>query len=60
MAGRPGIRCAALAALLLLAACNDPNLTAGISVGPDGVAVMPRVSGTIGGVGVGFTPGTIR
>jgi hypothetical protein len=33
---------------LLLSACSGPWLGAGIIIGPDGVTVIPTVSGTIG------------
>ncbi len=47
-------------AFLLLAACTDPTLSAGITANAYGVGVTPTVSGTVGGLGVAFTPGTIR
>ncbi len=47
-------------ALLLLAACTSPSLTAGITLGPNGIGVTPVVSTNVGGLGVGITPGTIR
>ncbi len=41
---------------LFLSACSGPTygpgLGAGIVIGPGGVAVVPTVSGSIGGVGV--------
>jgi hypothetical protein len=51
---------AAAVALLALAGCDDPTLSAGITLGANGVSVTPRVSGTVGGVGVAVTPGAIR
>jgi hypothetical protein len=44
-----------LLCLLSLTACTDPQLGLGISLGPNGVAVRPTVSGTVGGVGVGVS-----
>jgi hypothetical protein len=41
---------------LMLAACTDPRLNAGVSIGPGGVAVYPSVSGRVGGVGVAISP----
>jgi hypothetical protein len=61
MAGSIGMRLrAAAVALLALAGCDDPTLSAGITLGANGVSVTPRVSGTVGGVGVAVTPGAIR
>jgi hypothetical protein len=44
---------------LLLAACTEPRLGLSIGIGPGGVAVHPRVSGSVGGVDVGVS-GAIR
>jgi hypothetical protein len=57
-AGTPPV--AAVVAALLLAACTNPSLTAGITLGPNGIGVTPVVSANVGGLGVGITPGTIR
>lgn len=46
----------ALALLLLLPACEDPRLNAGISIGSGGVSVTPSVSGRVGDVGVAVSP----
>ncbi len=43
-------------ALLLLPACEDASLNAGISVGAGGVNVTPSVSGRVGGLGVAVSP----
>jgi hypothetical protein len=53
-------RLAALAVFLTLAACTEPRLSAGLTIGPNGIGVTPVLSGNVGGVGVGVTPGTIR
>jgi hypothetical protein len=45
-----------LAALLLVAACSDPMLNAGISIGAGGVTVKPSLSADVGGLGVTVTP----
>lgn len=47
---------AALAALLLLAACSDPRLNAGMSIGTGGVAISPSVSGGLGGGRFSYSP----
>lgn len=59
-AGRESTHLAMVVALLLLAACTSPSLTAGITLGPNGIGVTPVVSTNVGGLGVGITPGTIR
>lgn len=46
----------ALALVLLLPACEDPTLNAGISIGTGGVSVTPLVSGRVGDVGVAVSP----
>ena len=46
----------ALALVLLLPACEDPTLNAGISIGTGGVSVTPSVSGRVGDVGVAVSP----
>ena len=43
-------------ALLLLPACEDTSLNAGISVGSGGVNVTPSLSGRVGGLGVAVSP----
>ena len=40
----------------LLAACENPQLNAGISLGANGLTVRPSVSGNVGGLGVEVTP----
>jgi hypothetical protein len=50
------MRGAILAAALVLAACTDPRLNAGISLGADGVSVYPSLSGRVGGLGVTVGP----
>jgi hypothetical protein len=43
--------------LVLLAACVDPRLNAGISVGPHGAAVYPSIStGIEGGGTITYSP----
>lgn len=42
--------------LSVLAACSDPSLNAGVSIGPGGVSVVPSLSGRVGGVGVAISP----
>lgn len=37
-----------LLTLLALAACTDPTLTTGMIFTPDGVAVVPTLSGRVG------------
>jgi hypothetical protein len=39
-----------LPALCGLAACTDPQLGVGVTVGSGGVSVSPVVSGTVGGL----------
>ncbi len=41
---------------LLLCACSDPALNAGISIGAGGVTVTPSVSGKVGGATVSISP----
>ena len=44
-------------ALLLLSACVDPRLNAGISLGSNGVSVTPSISGGVPGGGtITFSP----
>lgn len=40
-----------LAAFLLLAACTDPTLHAGLSIGPDGARIRPALTTGIEGGG---------
>ncbi len=48
---------APLMALLLLAACVDPQLQAGISIGPNGTSVYPAIStGIEGGGTITYSP----
>jgi hypothetical protein len=42
--------------LLALAACTDPRLNAGLSLGSNGLSVRPSVSAGIGGGRLSFTP----
>ena len=46
----------ALAALAALAACSSPRLNAGLSLGPDGLTVVPSVSAGLGGGRISYTP----
>ncbi len=47
----------AVIALLLLSACVDPRLNAGISLGSNGVSVTPSISGGIPGGGrISYSP----
>lgn len=46
----------AVALLLILPACENPTLNAGVSVGSGGLSVTPSVSGRMGGVGVAVSP----
>lgn len=42
---------------LVLAACTDPRLNAGISLGADGLRVSPSVSAGLGGGGrIAYSP----
>ena len=41
-------RIACVVALLLLAACTDPMLSAEMAVGTGGVSVKPTLSGSVG------------
>ncbi len=44
-------------ALLLLSACVDPRLNAGISLGGNGVSVSPSISGGLPGGGtISYSP----
>lgn len=46
-----------LLALLLLSACVNPQLNAGISIGAGGVSVAPSISGGVPGGGqITYTP----
>lgn len=47
---------ALLLAILLLAACADPQLNAGISLGTGGVSVSPSVSAGLGGGRIAYSP----
>jgi hypothetical protein len=42
--------------LAALAACTDPRLNAGISLGPNGLRVVPSVSGQVGGATISVSP----
>lgn len=46
----------AFAVMFLAAACSNPRLNAGLSIGPGGVDVTPSISGNVGGMGVSVTP----
>ena len=46
----------ALIAILLVASCTDPALTAGVRIGAGGVSVVPAVSGKVGGATVTVSP----
>lgn len=41
---------------LVLTACTDPRLNAGLSLGANGLSVTPSVSGKLGDGTVSFTP----
>ncbi|MEY4870982.1 MAG: hypothetical protein RLZZ563_312 [Pseudomonadota bacterium] len=43
-------------ALLALAACTDPRLNAGLSLGSDGLRVSPSVSAGLGGGRISYSP----
>ena len=46
-----------LIALLLLSACVDPRLNAGISLGSNGLSVTPAISGGLPGGGtISYSP----
>ncbi len=47
---------AALLALALLAACTDPRLKAGISIGANGATISPSLSGGLGGGRISYSP----
>lgn len=42
--------------LSLLTACEDPSIGAGVRVTPNGVTVVPRVTGSAGDVTVTVAP----
>ena len=44
------------ATLLLISACTDPSVNAGVRISPSGVKVVPTVSGRVGNVGVSVAP----
>ncbi|WP_413719178.1 hypothetical protein [Silicimonas sp. MF1-12-2] len=46
----------AFVVLILLPACEDPSLNAGLSISSSGLSVTPSVSGRVGGVGVAVSP----
>ncbi|MGR3511317.1 MAG: hypothetical protein ACU0GG_01030 [Paracoccaceae bacterium] len=46
----------ALTALLVLPACEDPQLGVGATISNSGVSVSPVASGRVGGVGVAISP----
>ncbi len=46
----------ALFAVLLLAACSDPSLHAGVSLGSGGLSVYPAVSGRVAGARMTVSP----
>lgn len=45
-----------LICLFTVAACSDPRLNAGISIGANGVRVTPSVSGQVGGATISISP----
>ncbi len=47
---------ATLLALFLLAACSDPSLNAGISIGAGGIGISPSVSGGVGDGRFSYSP----
>lgn len=46
----------ALFLALMLAACSDPRLNAGVSIGPEGVSIYPSLSGRVGVIGMTISP----
>jgi hypothetical protein len=50
------IRYCLASALILLAACTDPMLSAEMAVGTNGVTVKPTLSGNVGGATVSVQP----
>lgn len=46
----------AVCALLLLPACENPQLGVGATISGGGVSVSPVASGRVGGVGVAISP----
>jgi hypothetical protein len=46
----------ALIAILIVASCTDPALTAGVRIGAGGVSVVPAISGKVGGATVSVSP----
>lgn len=42
--------------ILLLTACTDPRLGAGIGIGPNGASIRPVISGAIGGGRISYSP----
>lgn len=42
--------------VLLLAACSNPRLNAGVSIGTGGVSVVPSVSAGLGGGTITYRP----
>ena len=45
----------ALLALTLLTACTDPRIGAGLHLGPHGMSVTPRISGSLGAARIGLS-----
>ena len=45
-----------LVAVATLAACSDPRLNAGLSLGGDGLTVRPSASAGLGGLRVAVSP----
>jgi len=50
------MRKCALCALLMLPACENPQLGIGATISSSGVSVSPVASGRVGGVGVAISP----
>jgi hypothetical protein len=49
---KPGL----VAALLVLAACTNPRLSADLAIGAGGVSVSPALSGELGGTTLSIEP----
>jgi len=48
--------CTLLLTAALLAACTDPRLNAGLSLGGDGLRVSPSISAGLGGGRIAYAP----
>jgi|GEM_PF-2034256 len=43
-------------AVVALSACSSPRLNAGLSLGPDGLTVVPSISAGLGGGRISYSP----